>query len=351
MFEEQPSDIHDDPVPKHPDDNLASGATVTPPVTPPSPPTSPPGGVASSGYTTNIFCSPETLPTGLVNAVQKIENHLKKEVWMYIEGNLRIDYGVFNEFLKKKSDLPQKPIVLLLDSFGGVAEPAYLLSMLFRRRCEEFTVLIPRWAKSAATLLALGASEIILGEDGELGPLDVQFFDYDTEERMVSALDTVQAVDQLEDSAIEVAIKMLHRLKDRTRKRYNLLFEESLHFASEITKPLFDKIDAVRYSRQSRLLREAQDYAERLLQPRFSRDDARVIASDLVTRYPTHEFVIDLEEAKRIGVGTDESGKAKEPIGLHVVRPPGELIDAVYWLRTNLTNVTVLGKLTPVSKS
>ena len=36
---------------------------------------------------------------------------------------------------------------------------------------------MPFWAKSAATLLCLGADKIVLGEHAELGPLDVQIYE------------------------------------------------------------------------------------------------------------------------------------------------------------------------------
>jgi hypothetical protein len=127
----------------------------------------------------------------------------------------------------------------------------------------------------------------VLGEDAELGPLDAQFFDSDVAEDWVSALDEVQAVEALEQSATETAYKVMIYLKERTGKSYNALLPHALKFAAEITKPLFEKIDSVRYSRQSRRLQEAQDYAERLLRPRFNEGNAKAIAQDLVRKYPT----------------------------------------------------------------
>jgi len=47
---------------------------------------------------------------------------------------------------------------------------------------------VPRYAKSAATLLALGADRILLGKFAEIGPLDAQFDDPEREYRL-SALD------------------------------------------------------------------------------------------------------------------------------------------------------------------
>ncbi len=177
-----------------------------------------------------------------------------------------------------------------------------------------------------------------------------QFRDFDIEETWVSALDTVQAVEQLEDSAIEVAMKMLRYLNERTKKKYNTLMEHSLHFAAEITQPLFEKIDAVRYSRQSRILKEAQDYAERLLQPRFSKEQAKAIAKDLVRKYPTHDFVIDRDESRTVGAVVDkETEKENEPIGLHVRQDVDPALNTLLdWFCLNMSGVWGMGKVTEI---
>ncbi len=115
-----------------------------------------------------------------------------------------------------------------------------------------------------------------------------------------------------------------------------MLLEPALHFASEITQPLFNKIDAIRYSRQSRNLKEAQDYAERLLQPKYSEKAARAIAKDLVTRYATHDFVIDQVEAGKIGKILDEGGRESEAAGLTISQDmPPEIRGCLDWLALN----------------
>src|SRR5262249_47582598 len=67
-------------------------------------------------------------------------------------------------------------ILMVLVSDGGKIEPAYLISKTCKRLAKsKFVVSIPRRAKSAATLIALGASEIHMGFLSELGPIDPQF--------------------------------------------------------------------------------------------------------------------------------------------------------------------------------
>ena len=74
--------------------------------------------------------------------------------------------------------LPKKEkrnILLIIHSSGGRIEPAYLISKCCKEYSDKFVVSVPRKAKSAATLISLGADEIHMGIMSELGPIDPQF--------------------------------------------------------------------------------------------------------------------------------------------------------------------------------
>jgi hypothetical protein len=74
-----------------------------------------------------------------------------------------------------------KDILLILHSGGGGIEPAYLISKTCKRLAlNKFVVVVPRRAKSAATLVSLGAEEIHMGLMSELGPIDPQIGGYPT---------------------------------------------------------------------------------------------------------------------------------------------------------------------------
>jgi hypothetical protein len=61
---------------------------------------------------------------------------------------------------------------VLLSSTGGRVMPAYKIALLLRERYTNIRMIIPRRARSSATLLTLAADRIALGEFAELGPLD-----------------------------------------------------------------------------------------------------------------------------------------------------------------------------------
>jgi hypothetical protein len=62
----------------------------------------------------------------------------------------------------------------MIASFGGDPMVAWRMMSLIRQRVDEVSVLVPQSAYSAATLLALGADEIVMHPNSHLGPIDMQ---------------------------------------------------------------------------------------------------------------------------------------------------------------------------------
>ncbi|MGH8959744.1 MAG: SDH family Clp fold serine proteinase [Jatrophihabitantaceae bacterium] len=91
---------------------------------------------------------------------------------------------------------PSKPLHLMLASPGGDGEVAVRIVRSLQARCSDLTVLIPDMAKSAATILCLGADRLIFGPGGDLGPVDPQMrYPNGT---LASAKELVEAVDEVE---------------------------------------------------------------------------------------------------------------------------------------------------------
>lgn len=91
-----------------------------------------------------------------------------------IQGMISVD--VIPEFQDQLDQLPasSKSLDLLVVSNGGDPTVAWRLMSLMRERVESVAVLVPQAAFSAATLLALGADEIVMHPNGNLGPVDPQ---------------------------------------------------------------------------------------------------------------------------------------------------------------------------------
>ena len=87
---------------------------------------------------------------------------------------------------------PAADLHLLLNSPGGEGETAIRLVRAAQSRCRELTVIIPDQAKSAATLLSLGAHHILMSPMSDLGPIDPQL---PGDGELVAAKDIIAAVD------------------------------------------------------------------------------------------------------------------------------------------------------------
>jgi len=89
-----------------------------------------------------------------------------------------------------------KDLHLLLSSPGGDGETALRMLRSMQERCQELTVIVPDMAKSAATILCLGANHLLMGPGGDLGPIDPQMM---LDGKMIaSAKEIVAAVDEAE---------------------------------------------------------------------------------------------------------------------------------------------------------
>src|SRR5262249_22197801 len=132
----------------------------------------PPKGRAKAvkSYVASINHQP--LPVPFVAGLLALEKTLRMPMWFIIQqgsppGRRQpwedMAHDIVAGFRASRYDMPPgKPIALLVDSPGGYAESAYTLARVLNTHCGRFTAVVPRYAKSAATLLTLGASALIV---------------------------------------------------------------------------------------------------------------------------------------------------------------------------------------------
>ncbi|MCI0531244.1 MAG: hypothetical protein L0Y74_04770 [candidate division Zixibacteria bacterium] len=280
---------------------------------------------------------PIDIPIEFFETLNSLEKSLGLPIWLLAQRDNGIDsldymsdelVSVLME--NKEHLLSGKRMAVVVDSPGGTAKCAFQLAKLFSKSSGGFLAIVPRYAKSAATLLSLGADKIMLGKDAELGPLDAQLYDPEREDSL-SALDEVQALERLHAFALEAVDRSMILMLSRCGKKMDTLLPLALKFVSDMMRPLLEKIDAIHYTQMSRALKVAEEYAIRLLRPRFPRNKAEEIARKLVEDYPEHGFVIDYEECK--------------DIGLHIVEPDSAQTDMLNKLYKYLGKVTLIGQI------
>jgi hypothetical protein len=97
---------------------------------------------------------------------------------------------------------PAQDLHLMLDTPGGDGETAIRLIRAAQARCRELTIIVPNQAKSAGTIMALGAHRILMGPASDLGPVDPQFMQPDRR-GLYSAKDLIAAVKSAEKAVTE----------------------------------------------------------------------------------------------------------------------------------------------------
>jgi len=167
----------------------------------------------------------------------------------------------------------KKPILLILYSTGGQISSAYLIGKLCQEYAkDEFVIVVPRQAKSAATLLCCAADQIHMGSFSELGPIDPQ-------------------INEMPALGLKSSIEHIAGLVDAHPQSSDMF-----------AKYLSLSIRPIDLGYFERVAESAAQYAERLLknhQDKLSQPPSK-IAAHLVYFYKDHGFVVDKTEAKEI---------------------------------------------------
>lgn len=193
---------------------------------------------------------------------------------------------------------PEKDAILILLTYGGDPNAAYRIARAIRHNYKKLTIIIPSDCKSAGTLITIGATNLIIGDCGELGPLDVQLRKQDEMFENSSALDYYQALSGLQHFAKSAFKDYLLDMKSN----FGVTAKMAAEFSSNLTTGLFSKIyaqlDPIKLGEVQRAVQIAESYGERLNEyDHILQDNAM---NELVAGYPSHSFVIDRKEASKL---------------------------------------------------
>lgn len=180
-------------------------------------------------------------------------------------------------------------IDLVLHSYGGAVDTPYKVVMLIREFCDEFAVIVPFVAKSAASMVVLGADEVVMGPISELGPIDplVKHPVYK------DVLIPVQAV--------------WHCLDYLQRSISNCT---DMEVAALMVTPLLNMLDPLLIGDYEKTIKASRQYAETLLSRYMLKDLPEQVANvtqALTEGYFSHGYPIGHREAKELGLKVTEA--------------------------------------------
>jgi hypothetical protein len=218
---------------------------------------------------------------------------------------------------------PEETINVILDSTGGPLDSAFRTVLYLSRYAETLNIYVPRKAKSASTLIAVGGSKIIMSPFGELGPLDTQIRDPRNPTDYISALDCYQSVDYVREFGFSTLSQALKQLAAVTQGK--LLLTDSLDAAAKFAigsiTPMLSQTRSLDFGAWGRSLKMGEKYAQILISRAAKIDQLKAerIAARLVYGYTHHLFPIDITEANNMGLNTQEMPKEQYEVAVDIV--------------------------------
>lgn len=196
----------------------------------------------------------------------------------------------------KKSD----SCLVLMVTPGGDPDAAYKMARYLQHKYDSYTVLVSGLCKSAGTLFAIGAADIVFTPYGELGPLDIQLAKTDHLAGLESGLNISEAFAALERRAHDTFITTT--LDIISSSGGVVSFQTASHSAAEVVGAMygevFAKIDPEEVGSRARAMRIGEDYGKRL---NLKWNNLKTSALDLLSQtYSSHAFVIDSLEAQSL---------------------------------------------------
>ena len=247
--------------------------------------------------------------TGRMELIRKIEEKRNSRLLVYITGDRRgletrigMDvFPMFHEHLMRMGK--QERIDLYLYSPGGITIAGYALVNLIREFCKEFNVIIPFKALSCATLISLGANEIVMTPMGQLSPIDPSV------QHPLGPV--IQIPGQPTGRIVPVNVEDVNAFVDLARKEVGLNNEESMKKVFEL---LGTKVHPLALGAVQRSREQIAFLASNLLRYHIDDDEKIERIVKILTRERfSHDYIIGRREAKEI-------------LGLNIKEPEEDLL-------------------------
>ena len=229
------------------------------------------------------------MPSEIKRLITKIEEKRSSKVLCYITSDkqppfsAQIALDILPFFYKQIRKIGKvDKISLFLSSNGGSLEAPWPLVNMIREYCNEFEVIIPDKAMSAATLISLGADNVLMTSKSQLSPIDpAGAFNHDNKNINVQVEDVLGYIDFI-------------------KKKIGIVEQESL---SEAMKELAKQVSPTVLGSINRTHAQIRSIAEKLLNlhnKKFEYQDVKKIITSLTEKLYSHQHHINRNEARDI---------------------------------------------------
>lgn len=234
--------------------------------------------------------------------LKEIEETRKSKIIVYITGDRRhLETKIGDDVIPIiqniliNSNHNKKKIELLIYSRGGDGSTALTIVSLIREYCDEFGVIVPWRAHSAATLIALGANSILMLKSGQLSPVDVN----------ITTLFNPQLNSPMGPKHIPINVEDLSGYISFSKDVLEIKNEESL---TEVLRYLTEHINPLAIGAVHRAREKNSKIASSLLKYHMDDDELIKKISDIITMgLYEHSFLISRRDAINLKLPVEKS--------------------------------------------
>ena len=218
----------------------------------------------------------------------------------------------------------QNAIDLVLFTNGGDTEAPWRLISVLREFCDVLAVLVPYRARSAGTVLALGADEIVMTPLSALGPIDPS--------RTHPLLPRREGAKEAEPISVQDMRHAMQFIKEAAGSGDQAGTPYTPDALAKIFTALFDKIHPLAIGAIEQSYALAKLIGKRCLGTHMTGADAKGeidrIVDSLCDDYKSHAYQISRREAREIGLKIHDASPAVDAVltdllKLYTARPLG----------------------------
>ena len=232
-----------------------------------------------------------------ISLLQQIEDLRKSRVITYLTSdrqgpvNARVAMDIIPLISKQLQAIGKtQNIDLFLYSTGGDTMVPWRLVSMIREYCDKFSVLVPYKAHSAATMIALGADEIVMSNLSELSPIDP------------SAANVFNPPDpQNPQNRIPISVEDVMAYFDLAKNKFGIKNEEELSRIFNKFVEANPQIHPLALGNVNRIHNLIRIIAKRLLKSHkmpMSEEEIEKIVDCLSAQLYSHQYLIGRKEAK-----------------------------------------------------
>lgn len=247
------------------------------------------------------FTMPKITNKSRMSLLKGLENIRGSKIISYISYTPMDDYVLVPLYKQLCKIGKVEKIDLFLNSYGGVVDTPYKIVNLIREFCDYFSVIIPFVAKSAATMVAIGSDEIVMGPVSELGPID-------------------PLVKHPNYPDLWVPVQSIRLCLDYMQEK--MCDSKNVKITESVLYPIVSKIDPWIIGDYEKAIKASYQYAEALLENNMFKDrkeKAKSATKIMTEKYFSHGYGINRKEAK-------------DELGLEVIYADGDIWNIIWAL-------------------